>query len=554
MAELCKMSSIKVTLADSGLVLNHDINSPLLETLLVAGEDVPTECGGTGICGTCSVKILPDPPEPQASDYDYLADEDIEDGWRLACQCHPAQDSIVELNRDIQSHGMIIQTQGIKIVEADRSLSKINNKGIGLALDIGTTTIVGYLSHFEGDGEDLIIAFPNPQRMAGADVISRISYAHESIEALERLTRLVTGQIERRAEEALKSKGFSACDITHISVAGNMTMAHLFVGEDPWSLGVAPYQPGFTAKPVLKAPSYGLDKFKNADVMLVPGIAGHLGGDTVAGLYALNLMESNKTELFLDLGTNGEIIIIHNGKALGCSCAAGPAFEGVKISCGMPAVPGAINDISFKNGDISFTTFDEQLPIGLCGTALADLITEMLKNHIIFPNGRLKKPEQLPDGFPKSLANRIIPKGRSREFIISNDSPGHKISLTQLDIRELQLAKAAFRTGIEALCQHINLSLEKIENVYVAGGFGNALKSETLISLGILPVSLKDKINSVGNIAGVGAKKALHYDPDGEKCGLIGNWVEHFSLESSPGFVEHFTERLAFPEPDEVTS
>lgn len=552
-------SEVAITISDSGRVLRHDAKTTLLETLLFEDEEIAADCGGGGICGSCAVRFISSPPEAMEIDSEILGSESTAEGWRLACHCHPREDSVVEIDRSEDVHAMRIETEGLTktvpsmLANSSERLSP-SEQGYGLAIDLGTTTIVCYLVDLAGDQEDLIAAFPNPQRVAGADVVSRIAYAHEGPARLEKLRTLVTKQIDRRLSYILVEEAVDPSRISTAIIVGNMTMTHLFRGADPWSLGVAPYQPEQKVWEACQADELGLTVFGNAVAHTFPGIAGHLGGDTVAGLLALDLLESAETSLFLDLGTNGEIVLVHEGKAYGCTCAAGPAFEGVRISCGMPAVPGAINDVKIEGPDLKFSTISDAPAIGLCGSGLADAIVAVLEAGLVEPSGRIIKQEQLGADLSPALKERVVPSGRSRKIALGSGVGRHQIEITQADIREVQLAKAAFQTGIQILCNRVGVSPSDVDRAFVAGGFGNALKPSTMVAMGILPSALQSRIVPAGNVAGAGARAALRLRDAQTRAQKIADWVQHMPLESAPDFAEAFTDNLAFPVQTELTS
>ncbi|MBT4521973.1 MAG: DUF4445 domain-containing protein [Halieaceae bacterium] len=535
---------ITVTIVDSGRVIPHVKGETLLETLLFEDEDIVADCGGASICGTCSVHVVSAPPPAEESDHELLGSQRVAEGWRLACRCYPTEDLLIEIDRSVGIHAMRIETSGLSHVEPQVGAIQ---QSYGLAIDLGTTTIVCYLVDLSGETGDLVVAFPNPQRLAGADVVSRIAYAHEDKKNLEKLCKLVANQINRRLIYLFEQEGVSGSEITRIIMVGNMTMTHLFQGMDPWALGIAPYQPEQRVWDSQPAAMLFLPLFGTTPIHSFPGIAGHLGGDTVAGLMALNLRESKKTSLFLDLGTNGEIVVVHQGKAHGCTCAAGPAFEGVRISCGIPAVPGAINEVVISGGDIQTTTIEGAPPVGLCGSGLADAIVALLAAGLVDPSGRITPPEQLGEDVSADLRARVLTSGRGRKIALGKGVGHHAVEITQLDIREVQLAKGAFRTGIDILCRRVGVEQHCIDQVYIAGGFGNALKPSTLIALGVLPPELQDRIIPAGNVAGVGARAALFSDAADADALDIANWVEHLPLESAPDFSAAFTANLTFP-------
>lgn len=333
-----------------------------------------------------------------------------------------------------------------------------------------------------------------------------------------------------------------------MTAVGNSTMMHLLWHVDPWSLGVAPYQPVFTEVPPKPAVELGFKRFPAMQVELLPAIAGHLGADTVGGVLTLDFERLQGPCLFLDLGTNGELVLFKDGEAVGCTCAAGPAFEGVHISCGTPAIKGAIDRLDINKGQVIFTTLEQADPVGLCGSGLADTVSALINARLLDAGGRLCKPEQLGDSVPATLSDRIRKVGKGWQFVL-HESPGGKvIALSQKDIRQVQLAKAAFRTGIEFLLEEMALAPSEVAHVYVGGGFGSHLRMDSLVTLGVVPGVMRDCIEPVGNVAGLGARQALTRQSKHRDAARIGGWIKNILLESQPRFTDRYMEHLSFPD------
>jgi uncharacterized 2Fe-2S/4Fe-4S cluster protein (DUF4445 family) len=280
-------------------------------------------------------------------------------------------------------------------------------RGFGVAVDVGTTTTVCYLMDLATQRQIDVAAFANPQIRFGADVITRIVYAHEGQTQLEELQRCLVSRIEHGVLEMCRRHAVEASELARMTAVGNSTMMHLLWRVDPWSLGVAPFQPRFTETGPQPGSALGFRELSDVVVELLPGIGGQLGSDTVAGLLALGLDETSKPTLFLDLGTNGEIALLGSRGTIACSCAAGPAFEGVHISCGTAAVPGAIEHVDVQTGELRVSTIDGAEPIGVCGSGLADAISVLLRCGLLRPNGRLLAGAESPDEAPRELVWRL---------------------------------------------------------------------------------------------------------------------------------------------------
>jgi len=288
-------------------------------------------------------------------------------------------------------------------------------------------------------------------------------------------------------------------------------------------------------------------------VKLLPGVGGHLGSDAVAGLVALGLAHRARPALFIDLGTNGEIVVLSRRLAAGCSCAAGPAFEGVHISCGMAAVPGAVERVGDEDGRLQLDTIGGAPPLGLCGSGLADAVAILLRRGLLLPTGRLVAPDRLPADLSLELRGRLRqengPDGRSqRRFVLYEDGASSSVFLTQPDIRQVQLAKAAIRIGVEVLLEETALRPEDIDGVFVGGAFGSSVRAESLLALGVLPQALRGRIHSAGNVAGMGAKLALMFPERFADARRVAHRLRHVQLGGRPDFQERFSRHLGFPD------
>jgi len=283
-------------------------------------------------------------------------------------------------------------------------------------------------------------------------------------------------------------------------------------------------------------------------VKLLPGVGGHLGSDAVAGLVALGLAHRMRPALFIDLGTNGEIAVLSRGLAAGCSCAAGPAFEGVHISCGMAAVPGAVERVGDEDGRLELDTIGGAPPLGLCGSGLADAVAILLRRGLLLPTGRLAAPDQLPVDLSLELRDRLRQDSGQRRFVIYEDGVSGPIFLTQPDIRQVQLAKAAIRIGVEVLLEETNLRPEDIDAVFVGGAFGSSVRAESLLALGVLPEELRGRIHSAGNVAGMGAKLALMFPERFADARRLARRLQHVKLGGRADFQERFSQHLGFPD------
>jgi len=519
-------------------------------TSLWEAEVMPvSECGGVGTCGDCRVRFVEDAPPPGPEDLALLGQSLVDDGWRLSCQVVPFADCHIEIEKvDTRSAIRVLTESSVDGPETWSEVGREPTSGFGVAVDVGTTTTVCYLMELATRRPIDVAAFANPQIRFGSDVITRIVHAHEDAAQLAELQRCLVVRMEDSVLEMCRRHSIVPSDVARMTAVGNSTMMHLLWGVDPWSLGVAPFEPRFTETEPRPGSDLGFRELSGVVVELLPGIGGQLGSDTVAGLLALELDETSSPTLFLDLGTNGEIALLGPRGAIACSCAAGPAFEGVHISCGIAAVPGAIEHVEVVRGALRVSAIDGADPVGLCGSGLADAISVLLRCGLLRSNGRLLSVEEAPATVPPDLLGRLYEADGQRAFALHRNPGSRDISLTQGDIRQLQLAKSAFRTGVEYLLDEMQIDSAAVERVYVGGGFGSHLRVASLIDLGVLPAALRGRVKSVGNIAGMGAQIALGSETARNRARQIGRDVEALALERWPQFSDRFADHLFFPE------
>jgi uncharacterized 2Fe-2S/4Fe-4S cluster protein (DUF4445 family) len=527
----------------------------LLDAVREAGLAIDSECGGRGTCGECRVRFLQGAPPPTAEDQFLITRRELRDGWRLACQAYPAGDCrvlIPETTPRARRRKIRVLTEAVAPKEARIPAARRPGLvGYGAAIDIGTTTVVCYLMDLGQALQVGVASFANPQQAFGPDVISRIMYARRGKRELRHLQRRLVAAIEKHLLALCSQHDVPTDSLSTMTAVGNMTMMHLFRGVDPWPLGVAPYQPVFTDSPPTPGRELGFGRFGGCEVQLLPGVGGHLGSDIVAGVAALELTRRRGLSLFMDLGTNGEIVLCSDSAAVGASCAAGPAFEGVHIHSGMAAFPGAVERVDEEDGHLQLDTIGGEDPVGLCGSGLADAVTLLLRGGLLLPSGRLVAPEQAPPDAPLDLRQRLQEDEGGRRFLLYENGPRGDIVLTQRDIREVQLAKAPMRAGIEILLKETGFQAEAIEGVFVAGAFGSSIRAESLLSLGVVPESLRGRIHAVGNTAGLGAKLAVTYPDRLKEARRLARSMRHVDLVLREDFREAFAEHIPFPQPQQ---
>ncbi len=376
----------------------------------------------------------------------------------------------------------------------------------GVALDIGTTTVVGYLIDLRTGDEVAVASQANMQAGYGADVISRIEYAQQSPAHLETLRQAVTGTINTILHSLAQQAHTVPEQIYEMTVVGNTCMAHLFLGIDPSPLGQAPYAPVFADAMQLSASELGLAMHPRGRVRTLPNIAGFVGADTVGVLAASDLEHLPGLHAAVDIGTNAEVMVAKDGNVVACSTAAGPAFEGAKISQGMRAQPGAIDGVTIGQ-DLYVHTIDEKPAQGICGSGIIDAIGELRRVGMLESSGRLADPDDLAH-LPDALRARL----RDGEVVLvwaQDSGTGSDITLTQKDVREVQLVKASIFAGIATLLDKLGYTSDQLDGLHIAGAFGTYITKEHALRIGLIPNIPVEKLVFLGNAAGAGAKMAL---------------------------------------------
>ena len=389
------------------------------------------------------------------------------------------------------------------------------------AFDIGTTSIAGYLLRTDSPEPIAARGMLNPQRQFGADVISRADYALEH--GAEALAQCVHEAIDGMLGQLCADAGVDRRSVYALSVVGNTCIHHLFLGLVPESLTVTPYNPIISEALLLRAADFGLHAHPEATLRVLPVIAGFVGADTVGCLVAESWERVEELTLMIDIGTNGEIVLGKRDRMIACSTAAGPAFEGAKISCGMRGMPGAIDRVRLEDGQLRWHVIGDCAPVGICGSGLIDLIAALRACGEIDESGKLAS---------------------GAEYRLE----GTDVVLTQRDVREVQLAKAAICAGIELLVGRLGVTLEEIGQVHLAGAFGNYMNPDNACAIGLIPMELREKIRSIGNAAGEGAKRVLLEKNAWERASQLARQAEFLELASLGSFQDTFVDALEFPE------
>lgn len=417
----------------------------------------------------------------------------------------------------------------------------------GMAFDIGTTTLAGALLDLRDGAERAVASCLNPQTLHGDDVLSRIALASRGAGELRLLRDTVLDAVGELARELCRNAGVVPESVHFAAFAGNTTMEHLLCGIDPSPLGMVPFVPVFGDELDLSARELRLPVHPEARALVFPIIGGFVGGDTVAGLLATELAAREGVTLFVDIGTNGEIVVAHGEKLLAASTAAGPAFEGARISCGMRAATGAVEKVLIDGG-VRLGVIGGGDPAGLCGSGLIDLCGQLLKAGLLQPDGRLPAPDELPPDTPPEVAAHFMRDADGAPFFRLGGGDSAVFGLTQRDVRELQLAAGAIRAGITILLRQAGLSVDDVTRVLVAGGFGSFIRRDNAQRVGLLPPELPhDRIQFVGNASLAGAKWAVLSRQARARAGEIARNTRHIELGSDPDFAMEFAMAMYFP-------
>ncbi len=422
----------------------------------------------------------------------------------------------------------------------------------GVAFDIGTTTLVGQLLNL-CDGRELgVVSRMNPQVSFGDDVLSRIGHAASCPGCLDEMRLAVVREVASMIDALCAGAGISREHIYEATFAGNTTMEHILCGLNPAQMGAIPFVPMHARGLLIPAQEMGIPIHRGALTYLFPLIGGFVGGDTVAGMLATRIDRMEGPVLLVDIGTNGEIVLAHDGKYWAASTAAGPAFEGARISCGMRGTHGAIEKVVL-NGDVRLEVIGNAEAVGLCGSGLIDLVAELLNHGIVAPDGQMRSPDELPPGLAPALAARVrlAPDGAARFVLVDATarSGAAEVAFTQRDVREVQLGCGAIRAGIALLLRSAGIGAADLKTVLIAGGFGNFIRRSSAQRIGLLPAGIDhQRIRYVGNVSLAGARAAL-LSTDARKQGEeMARRVKHVELSTMDGFQDVFADAMMFPE------
>ncbi|WP_281531918.1 ASKHA domain-containing protein [Anaerocolumna aminovalerica] len=541
-----------VTFLPMNKKIQINAGSNLFHAAMENGIDFGGVCSGNRTCGKCKAMITKGNNRKYSKEErKLLTEEERNSGIRLTCCFTITEDTCVIISGKKEKQSQVSRKED-KIEDSFGNLltNSLAKEHYGIALDIGTTSVAARLWNL--DRKEFIdeISTKNPQSLYGADVITRITYANSSGDNVRRLAYLIreccnTLLLRLSAEHNINTNQIEAAVIT-----ANTTMSHLFLGKSVEKLAKVPFQ-GISYEGVkLKASDVGFQMHPNGQVYVMPGIAGHVGSDTLGCILAKDLNHAKGNHLLVDIGTNGEIVLAKEGELMVCSTAAGPAFEGASLHQGMRAIEGAISKVNIRNNLIEVELIGPEkgsaltysmnrngkavgeigdiYPIGICGSGVIEAISELLNNHIMDETGRLLGQEG------------------DNNYVTLWKHHDKEVILTQKDIRELQLAKGAIYTGIMLLLKEAELSKSQLNYIYLAGAFGSSIDLKKAVHIGLLPPIEPDRINYIGNGALDGASKVLLGQISKAETESISKKIKHLELALCKEFQEEFLKAVNF--------
>ncbi|WBW95909.1 ASKHA domain-containing protein [Oceanirhabdus sp. W0125-5] len=599
-----------LTVASRDKKIGFKEGETLLNILQDNGVFVENPCGGKGTCGKCKVRIIEGViNEPTEEEVKFLTKDELVEEIRLSCLVRPTGDLTVELlnNKNVKHKILadgympefeinpVIYKKVHKLTKPSlennlsyeelledalhvpvykdnlsllRSLPEIfeheevtavysgeefigvesgdtSRELYGIAVDIGTTTVVASLVDLNSGKEISSESEINPQKEYGLDVLSRIDFTKTKENGLNILQKLIIDCLNSLTSELCIKNKIDINSVYEMTIAANATMMHLLLGVNTNSIGKSPYATVFSREKNLLASSIGINLSPFARVYCLPGVSSYIGADIVAGAVVSELDKTDKNLLFIDIGTNGEIVLSKRGELSSCSCAAGPALEGMNISCGMRAAEGAVEGVKFNEDGISLKVIGDKAPIGICGSGILDAISEIARVKLIGKTGRLKKKSDIEENEElQYLSKCLIEVDRKRKIYITSGEK--EITITQGDIRQVQLAKGAILSGFYALLDLLELDMMDLDEVIIAGQFGKHLSVDSLVGSGIIPGELSEKIRYIGNSSKTGALMCLMSKEAREDMEKVAKKIHYFELSTKEGYDKLFTKCLNF--------
>ncbi|GAB6157814.1 ASKHA domain-containing protein [Desulfotomaculum varum] len=515
----------------------------VLEAARLAGVNLPAPCGGSGRCGKCLVKMTPGPNQ-QTSRYVPACQTTITRSVQIEL---PADHLIILEQAQVPREELmpaVYWADGVLKHRAGLRLEGAADRGrlLGLAVDLGTTTMVGYLYDLT-DGQRLATAAEvNGQLTYGADVLSRLAHALQGEAAYRQLRQALSNSLDQLILNCCRLAQVQSGDIKEIVIVGNTAMIHLLLNLPVHGLAVAPFQPAAGGPWYCNAGDLGLTAAAAAVCYLPPLIGGFVGSDALAAALAQGFgRRADEAVMLVDIGTNGEVLLQTGSLQLAASVPAGPAFEGGNIQCGMPAAKGAVCHVTMDY-DVRLQVIGDTKPAGLCGSGLVDAVAEMLRLRLLDISGRLVDRHEVPPVVSFKIKQKLQPVGSNKRFFLADE-----VFLDQRDIRQVQLAKAAVAAGIKAVLAEAGLTPRQLDVIWLAGGFGNYLNPSNALRIGLLGEPDPGRICQVGNAAGAGACQMLLSYVARERATGLSQRFKHLELASQQRYQDFFMQELNFP-------
>lgn len=525
--------------------IDIEVGQSVLEHIRrIGGVEIDTECGGQGICGRDIIRVeqgLEYLTEMSDVEKHFLEQDKLKPGQRLACQARVAGDEedikifipdfgkytilTDSVETDVELNPSVFSKDGRVLYHSGEDLGPYQGKVLGLALDVGTTTLVMQVVNLEtGKNVGKPMASKNPQIAYGNDVISRIGYTRDHSYGLKELQEAVIDGVNKSLKELEKQLDVGEGEITgsiyDVVAVGNSTMRSIFFGQNVHNLGVIPFEPSSKKALTRKAAELGLKVHPEAMAYSPPLIGGHAGGDCIADIIATRLYQSEETEMIIDIGTNGEVVIGNKDRIMTASCAAGGAYEGYQIRCGVGAIQGAITEVRIEDGEARYKTLDNKPPLGVCGSGVIDLLAELLRNGIMNERARINGDYH--------LTNSIV--------------------LSQDDINQLITAKAGLRADQDLLIKYYGTNLDEVTKIYLAGAFANYMNIDSAMAIGLLPRTDRSKYIRFGNGALAGARDIMLSQQRRRHAEKLTGLIEHTKPNEIEGaqFQYLIAERIYF--------
>ncbi len=516
---------MKITVSDTKQSKSIEYNEKTLLSHAVRelGFTIDMPCNGKGICGKCLVRASGMLSEKTDEEQKLLPEDD---GFRLSCVTYALGDAHIDL-----------RTDRVDKILADGIFPEFNRRPIandyGFAVDIGTTTVVVYLYDLRSCEVLSKRSFKNPQRIFGADVISRVEEALKN--SPNKLSELINNELTQAFSEMCREVAVAQNTVSIAVITGNTTMMYLLLKEDVKPLSAAPFEISRFLGEEIASSELKFGGFDNCKTYLPHTISAFVGADITCATLSSRIYEKNETSVLVDIGTNGEMSLSHNGEIFACSTAAGPAFEGAGITMGSAAISGAINKVALEGDSIVYTTIDGATASGICGSGIIDMLAVLVKAELIDETGFIDEENE--------KFARYLCEYNGETAIRIGDS---EVYITQSDIRELQLSKSAICAGIYSLINAASVECADVAQLYLAGGFGSFINIESAAIIGLIPSELKDKSCALGNAAMVGAIMVLLSEEECQNSSKIAQKTQVLDLSTSSFFMNKYVECMMF--------